>query len=124
MPTLSHLRHAPSQWEEGFTGGSTLFGAGDDFLMRRSGYIAMPAADGIWTMGEGSGADGFPPPWRHGHATWSSRVNDRAEITLRFLRGGDMVVQRHLLLFGGGGELLSTATSEETFVRAGVVGAL
>ena len=57
-------------------------------------------------------------PSRVGHATWSSRVGDRAEISLRYLRAGALVVERTLLVYeAGGGGVLSTLVSEETFVR-------
>ena len=112
------------QWEEGFEGGSTLFGPGSDFLLRRTGYIATPGADAITADGTTSGSAGDgnspaePSSWQLGHATWSSRVDDRAEITLRYLRGGAMVAVRTLILLGSGCEMLSTVVSEETFVRA------
>ena len=108
-----------AQWEEGFEGGSKLFGAGSDFLVRRTAYIATPRVDAeAGAGGTQSGTDGLLSAAGVGHATWSSRVNDRAEITLRYLRGDTMVVERTLVMLSPSNEVLRCVVSEEVFVRA------
>ena len=111
---LNSLNAPCSQWEESFEGGSTLYGGGSDTLVRRTAYPPRSSAPDRTA----DGTDSLGPPLDAAsvaHVTWSSRVDDRAEITSRYLRGNAMVVERLLLKFG---QTLTTVRSEETFAPA------
>jgi len=102
------ITYAIGDWVEPYSGASVLYGEarkGEEVIVRRTGWMAAPASmecgsvrDPPATMGHAAGGDPVLLPAECvAHTTWSSRSNDTAEVTSRFLRGGRMVVRRTML---------------------------
>ena len=117
-------------WTEDFSSGSTLFGPGSDMLCRRTAWTARADADAAEADVEFELQTGLLSPSRAAHTTWTSRIGEAAEISSRFMRGGELVLERtHIvgpLRFSRRHARNRDATerpafsvmSEETFVRA------
>ena len=123
------IEYPIGDWEESFTGGSMIFGPGQDALLRRTSWLPEPRAQGsdaaAATAGSsetamvGASSNGslaFLPLVRVAHTTWTTRVTDCAEISVRYLRSSCLVLERTLLTYAGN-SVASAVVSEEVFVR-------
>lgn len=101
------------EWEEGYEGKSTIFGAaeqsaGGGTLQRRTLWMPMPDADAA----SASVAAGLLGPCRAAHTTWTARQDGGVEVAARFLRRGCMVLRRTLVQ-----KEQQPIVSEEVFLR-------
>ena len=109
------LMYPLGEWEEGYEGSSTIFGAaaGGGTLRRRTAWMPMPDADAAGA----SVAAGLLGPCRAAHTTWTARQDGGVEVSARFLRRGDMVLRRTFVQKGK-----PNIVSEEVFRREGKKG--